>query len=180
MEPLGGVGTDGDFFRGDVLDELEDAVFGFLAVGRALDVLAEVVFEFLQGPGGVGHEEQAAAVVIGHDGVHVDADQNADVGDVVEEGADGEVAGGAEVSEQGVEPFDVGVAFEDAPELIEEGLVALVSEKAGGHRVALGPGAPGNRMGRGAAGGAGVPRNEILPHCHRPRGKVFTRIGLCS
>jgi hypothetical protein len=75
-------------------------------------------------------------VVVGHDGVNVDADQNADVGHVAKERADGEVARGAEVPDQGVKPFDVGVALEDALEFSEEGLVALVSEKAGGHWLA--------------------------------------------
>lgn len=45
-----------------------------------------------------------------------------------------EVSGRAEVSDQGIEPFDVRVALEDALELSEEGLVGLVSEKASVHR----------------------------------------------
>ena len=80
------------------------------------------------------------------------------------------LSGGAEAADQGVEPFDVGVALEDTPETSEESLVALIGEKAGGHGLALGADAPGHRLGLGAVGGAGAVRNENLPHCHRPRG----------
>ena len=59
-------------------------------------------------------EEEAAAVVVRHDGVNVDADQDADVGHVAQERADGEVAGGAKEADERVEPFNVRVAFEDA------------------------------------------------------------------
>lgn len=74
-------------------------------------------------------------MVVGHYGVNVDADQDADVRDVAEERANGEVARGAQETDQGVKPLDIGVALEDTLEFSEEGLIAVVGKEAGGHRL---------------------------------------------
>jgi len=109
--------------------------------------------------------------IVGHDGLNVDASQNADLGHVAEKRTYGEVARGAEVPNQDVEPFDVGVALKNALEFPEKRLLAVVGEKAGGHGRSSAPSTPGNRLWLGAVGGAG--RNENVPLFHKPLGECL-------
>src|ERR1035438_2966389 len=110
MQALGGMGADGYSLDSTFTHELEHPALNVFPVGGALDVFAKLVFELLQGFGRVGQEQKAAPVVVGHYGVNVDANQNADVRDIAEKGADGEIAGGAQEAYQGVKPFDVCIA----------------------------------------------------------------------
>ncbi len=85
----------------------------------ALDVFAQFECEFFQSLGRVGQEEQAPPMVVGHDGIHVDANQNANVGNLFEIGPKGEVAGSAQIADEGVKPFDVRVVLKNTLKLFE-------------------------------------------------------------
>jgi hypothetical protein len=62
-------------------------------------------------------------------GIHVDPDEDPDVRDVIQEWADGKVAGGAEIPDEGVEPLDIRVAFENPFELGQKGLLPVIREE---------------------------------------------------
>jgi hypothetical protein len=55
------------------------------------------------------------------------------VRDPLEIRAEGEIPGRAQITDERVKPFDVGIALEDALKLPEQGLLAVVGEKACGH-----------------------------------------------
>ena len=58
-----------------------------------MNILAEPISKFLQRLGGVGEKQQAAPVVVGHDGIHVDADEYANVRDFFQIRPEREIAG---------------------------------------------------------------------------------------
>jgi hypothetical protein len=55
------------------------------------------------------------------------------VRDPLEIRAEGEIPGRAQITDERVKPFDVGIALEDALKLSEQGLLAVIGEKACGH-----------------------------------------------
>ena len=72
-------------------------------------------------------------MVVGDDLVHVDADHDADQRHLFQMRSQREIAGRPQVADEGVEPLDVGVVGEDARELLQEGVFAVVGKEAGGH-----------------------------------------------
>ena len=133
VQPLGGMGAEFDLLGDDVIHKLDDSLLDFLFVGGTLDIGAELVLELLERFGGVRQEEKALAVVVGHDRVHVDAHENANVRHLVQVRANGEITGGSQEAYQGVKGLDVRIVIEDPLELFEEGLLAVVGKEAGGH-----------------------------------------------
>ena len=133
VEAFGGVGLQLDLARGDVIDELQDAFLDLLRVAGRLNVGGEVGAELAQRLAGVGEEELTPAVVFRHDDVDADADEDAHLGDAFELGTDGEVSGGAQVADEGIEAGEVGVVLEDPLELVEEGVGVVVGEEPGSH-----------------------------------------------
>src|SRR5712672_515053 len=72
-------------------------------------------------------------MVVRHDGIDIDADQNPDMRHLVQIWPDGEIARGPEKPDQRIEPLDVGIALENSLELSQQGLLAVVCEKTRVH-----------------------------------------------
>ena len=79
VKAFGGMRSQFNLLGNDVIDELEDASFHVAFVFSALNILAKPIAKFLQRLGGVGEKQKAAPVIVRHDRVHVDADEDADV-----------------------------------------------------------------------------------------------------
>jgi hypothetical protein len=72
-------------------------------------------------------------MVVGHDGIHVDANEDADVGNFFEIRPEREIARRAQIANESVKLFDVRVALKDTLKLLEQRLLAKVGEKARAH-----------------------------------------------
>ncbi len=78
-------------------------------------------------------EEEPALLIIGDQGIDVDADENPDFRNVLQQWPDSEPAGRAEVADQSVECREILIRGENALKLGKERLRAVVGEEAGGH-----------------------------------------------
>ena len=122
-----------DFFAGDILDELENAVLDRGIVAGLGDILLHVRHEGFDGRGCGGVEEEAAFLAPGGALVNIDADQNADLFQVGEVRSEGKVARRAEVADQNIEETDVGIVGENACEFIDQRVFASVGKKPSAH-----------------------------------------------
>ena len=73
--------------------------------------------------------------MLGEELVGLDADQDSDERDLLQVWAKGEITGSVQITDENVEALDVCVVLENASKLFQEGILAIVSEKAGGHGV---------------------------------------------
>ena len=71
--------------------------------------------------------------VLGHNRVHIDANEDANVRNFFEIWTKHKVAEGPQIANEGVEPFDVSIVLEYALEFLEECLLAVVGEETSGH-----------------------------------------------
>ena len=110
---------------------------------------------------GVPEQEKSFTVLLRELRVHIDANEDSDEWDFLKVRSEGEIAGSAEITNQGVEAFDLGIVSEDARKLFEERVVALVGEETGGHGV---------RWLIAAGGGAltGQQHRAVPPQRHLP------------
>jgi hypothetical protein len=82
-----------DFLGNHIVNELQDARLNVALVFRALNVVTQPVAELVEGLGRVGQEKQTAPVVIGHDGIHVDANEDANVRNLFQIRPEREISG---------------------------------------------------------------------------------------
>ena len=81
------MGADGQFPRNDIVHESENSLFDVGTVGGLLNVGAQLFSECVECLGGIGEEEQTSAVIVANDLVDVDADEKANMRDVLKVGA---------------------------------------------------------------------------------------------
>ena len=119
VESLGRVCFQFNSFSEHVLNELHDTGLDLTRISGGLDVFAQLGLKLLQRLRRVSKEQQPALVVVGHDGVHVDADENANLWNLFQIRADSEITRGSQVANHGVKPLQVGIALKYALELPE-------------------------------------------------------------
>ena len=108
---------------------------------------------------GVTEQEESSTVLLGELRVHVNADEDADERDSFQMRMEREVTGRAEIANECIEAFDVGVVSENACEFGQQGIGAFVGEKACGHRA--------NCIAGGALGASGITLTiSPGPPCH--------------
>src|SRR5713226_1983852 len=114
----------------DIIHELKNADLRIPCVRGGLDVDTEIVLELFQGLGRIGQEKQSPPMVIRHDGIDVDTNENSDVGYLLQIGTNRKISGGSQVANQCIKPLDVGIVLKNALELLKQRLRSLVCEKA--------------------------------------------------
>jgi hypothetical protein len=65
--------------------------------------------------------------------VNVYADEDANVGDFFQMWAECEIAGSAEIANERIKPFNVGIVSEDASKLLQQRIFAFVGKETCGH-----------------------------------------------
>src|SRR5260370_5405786 len=119
-----------NLLRHHIIHELKNADLGIPCVRGGLDVATEIVLELLQGLGRIGKEKQSPPMIVRHDGIDVDTNENTNVGHFLQIGTNRKIARSSQVANQCIKPLDIGIVLKNALELLKQRLRSLACEQA--------------------------------------------------
>ena len=117
---------------GDVGAKLADAFIHFGSVFRLIDIAEEILAILFETRLFVAEKQFAGGLRLSEEVVDIDADEDADLADILQLLAQFEVAAGTKIANYGVEDVEVGHCEGDAVELVHQPCLDII-EKLGAH-----------------------------------------------